>query len=703
MLSFSEAIEFIKTEQKRSQESVDYQAEPFEGEECAGCSMFLPPSACTEVESPIMPNGWCRLWEEKKLAVLEKSQPVAADVHTTTALGNEGKKRKAKDFLTTIAEIKGGAKVVQPPPAPVDKSKDKSDTMPLCLVRHGATKLNNETDTSQDRIRAWSDVPLTDEGRDEARRAAKKLAKHDIEVIVCSDLSRAEETASIIGKELGIKPSSSPKLRPWDLGKFTGMSTKEALPKIAEYVERADEPVPEGESFNDFRARAFEGIAGAFRKAGGKNLCIVSHHRNERLLTAWDEAGQPSNHTIDLKEFLSKGDPPGGVIEYDIDVKALSGKQSTEAVAKKSDGKITINVPLLLRLMEFAREDASGDIDLHVVAERIIDAGGDLGMDDYDDLVEGLAKALKERPDGMAHSPFPHDAHALANLRPDQVPRFLGALTDQDSLPVKSVRLDGLVAMQDRVDPEKVESMRGAPPDKLPLVVQNGRRKIVADGHHRLTAMHLDGRKTAQVRFADITAEDSAVKREQAQETILAERLEDIPTLDKRHKKQHADNADWTLPLDIVKTDRDRQLVFGWASISSVGGELIVDKQNDIIPEDELENAAYEFVLYVQEPDDMKVARYLKENDPSLSAQFSLDIEKRTGAGLGDMHERMGVGRLVESMVFTKQKQDALGIDLGLVGWFVGFKVDDDGVWKRIKAGELPEFSIGGKAVRSET
>ena len=64
------------------------------------------------------------------------------------------------------------------------------------------------------------------------------------------------------------------------------------------------------------------------------------------------------------------------------------------------------------------------------------------------------------------------------------------------------------------------------------------------------------------------------------------------------------------------------------------------------------------------------------------------------------MHERMGVGRCVESMMFTKQKQDSLGIDLGLIGWWVGFKVDDVGVWKRIKAGELPEFSIGGKASR---
>ena len=99
-----------------------------------------------------------------------------------------------------------------------------------------------------------------------------------------------------------------------------------------------------------------------------------------------------------------------------------------------------------------------------------------------------------------------------------------------------------------------------------------------------------------------------------------------------------------------------------------MNGELVVDKQGDIIPEDELEQAAYEYVLYCRQQ--------------------------------GDMHERMGVGRLVESMVFTKQKQEVLGIDLGMCGWFVGFRVDDPGVWKKIKGGELPEFSIGGKAMR---
>jgi hypothetical protein len=39
------------------------------------------------------------------------------------------------------------------------------------------------------------------------------------------------------------------------------------------------------------------------------------------------------------------------------------------------------------------------------------------------------------------------------------VPRFFGALTDSDKLPTKEVKLDELHAMQDRVDPVKVEAI----------------------------------------------------------------------------------------------------------------------------------------------------------------------------------------------------------------------------------------------------
>ena len=54
--------------------------------------------------------------------------------------------------------------------------------------------------------------------------------------------------------------------------------------------------------------------------------------------------------------------------------------------------KITLDVPLFIRLLEYARENAKTDMDLHNVAEKAIAAsetGKTLTMADYDSLVAG--------------------------------------------------------------------------------------------------------------------------------------------------------------------------------------------------------------------------------------------------------------------------------------------------------------------------
>ncbi len=59
---------------------------------------------------------------------------------------------------------------------------------------------------------------------------------------------------------------------------------------------------------------------------------------------------------------------------------------------------ITLDVPLFIRLLEYAREDAKTDMDLHNVAERAINLsteGECLGMQNYDSLV-GQTEKLDE-------------------------------------------------------------------------------------------------------------------------------------------------------------------------------------------------------------------------------------------------------------------------------------------------------------------
>jgi hypothetical protein len=59
---------------------------------------------------------------------------------------------------------------------------------------------------------------------------------------------------------------------------------------------------------------------------------------------------------------------------------------------------ITVDVPLFIRLLEYAKEDANTDMDLHDLAERIISLsakGECLGMESYDSIV-GQSKQMNE-------------------------------------------------------------------------------------------------------------------------------------------------------------------------------------------------------------------------------------------------------------------------------------------------------------------
>ncbi|MBR1760252.1 MAG: hypothetical protein IJ741_03630 [Schwartzia sp.] len=123
----------------------------------------------------------------------------------------------------------------------------------------------------------------------------------------------------------------------------------------------------------------------------------------------------------------------------------------------------------------------------------------------------------------------------------------------------------------------------------------------------------------------------------------------------------------------IKKAVEDKRLAFGWASVANFeDGSVVVDSDDDVIDIGTLEKAAYKYVrLY------------------------------RSG---GEMHERGAVAELVESIVFTKEKAQALGIPDGIIpeGWWVGFFVTDEVVWEKVKSGEYAMFSIGGKAQRVE-
>lgn len=68
-----------------------------------------------------------------------------------------------------------------------------------------------------------------------------------------------------------------------------------------------------------------------------------------------------------------------------------------ESMMENAADKVTMDIPLLIRVMEYAKEDASSDMDLHKVAERMteLSASGDtLSMENYDQIISAIKEAV---------------------------------------------------------------------------------------------------------------------------------------------------------------------------------------------------------------------------------------------------------------------------------------------------------------------
>ena len=80
----------------------------------------------------------------------------------------------------------------------------------------------------------------------------------------------------------------------------------------------------------------------------------------------------------------------------------ITFKKYLEEADKKDT--VTVDIPLLIRLLELAREDIKSDMDLHRVVERLIDIRnkGILTMDDYDFIAHIKEEFNNIVEDGLA-------------------------------------------------------------------------------------------------------------------------------------------------------------------------------------------------------------------------------------------------------------------------------------------------------------
>ena len=163
--------------------------------------------------------------------------------------------------------------MTSPFPSPDDVVRPR-----LWVVRHGET-----TWAAAGKHTGWTDVPLTDAGREQARTLGPRLVGVVFSAVVSSPLVRAVETARLTG--FTDRVTTDDDLREWDYGADEGRTTAEI---------RADRPgwtlwrdgVLDGETLDEVAARA-DRVIGRVRARPGDTLCFAHGHVLRIIAARW--------------------------------------------------------------------------------------------------------------------------------------------------------------------------------------------------------------------------------------------------------------------------------------------------------------------------------------------------------------------------------------------------------------------------------
>jgi probable phosphoglycerate mutase len=154
----------------------------------------------------------------------------------------------------------------------------------IFLVRHGATVL-----TVEDRFAGATDVELSDEGREQARRLAVRLSRERIAAIYASPLARTVETATILAQPHTLDVQIRDGLREISHGRWEQMTRREVEQQFPEEAAAWEKdpytfaPVG-GESGLAVTARALPVLMDIVRAHSSSNVLVVSHKATIRLL-----------------------------------------------------------------------------------------------------------------------------------------------------------------------------------------------------------------------------------------------------------------------------------------------------------------------------------------------------------------------------------------------------------------------------------
>jgi isoleucyl-tRNA synthetase len=182
-----------------------------------------------------------------------------------------------------------------------DLIKQKFSKNRYLILRHGESEMNVKgilISTLPEKV----PCPLTEKGKEQILKVAKKLKKEKIDLIISSDLLRTRQTSEILAKELRVKVIFDKRLRDIKFGIFEGKTLEEYHSFWKSYQERFEKAPRGGENYNRVKMRIYNFFKALEKKYSGKTILIVGHQRPFAMLE-----GAVKGYSI--KEFFEKIEP----------------------------------------------------------------------------------------------------------------------------------------------------------------------------------------------------------------------------------------------------------------------------------------------------------------------------------------------------------------------------------------------------------
>jgi 2,3-bisphosphoglycerate-dependent phosphoglycerate mutase len=139
------------------------------------------------------------------------------------------------------------------------------------LIRHGITEWN-----SLGKAQGVSDIPLNEMGRKQATNIADRLSlEEQWDMIITSDLSRAFETAKIIGSKIGLPISHiDERVREINCGEIEGTTENQRVKQWGSEWRNLELGI---ENFEEVSKRGIDFLKDIVCTYKGKRILVVSH------------------------------------------------------------------------------------------------------------------------------------------------------------------------------------------------------------------------------------------------------------------------------------------------------------------------------------------------------------------------------------------------------------------------------------------